>query len=52
MIDIIRCTIPKCMCCNTYPAAQFPLATPPLLAHSLAVKQVPLRAELQENKKI
>jgi hypothetical protein len=29
-----------------YPAAQFPLALPPLLEHSLEVKQVPFRTVL------
>ena len=33
---------------KTYPAAQFPLEVPPLLAHSLAVKQVPLRTVLKK----
>jgi hypothetical protein len=31
----------------SYPEAQFPLATPPLVEHSLAVKQVPFRFDLQ-----
>ncbi len=31
----------------SYPAAQFPKATPPLLVHSLEVKQVPFRLELK-----
>ena len=32
----------------TYPAAQLPLAVPPLLEHSLDVKHVPFRADLFE----
>jgi hypothetical protein len=35
----------------THPAAQFPLGTPPLLAHSEAVKQVPFRTKLEINKR-
>jgi hypothetical protein len=35
---------------QTYPAAQFPLAVPPLLEHSLEVKQVPFRTVLFEIK--
>lgn len=35
---------------DVYPAAQFPLADPPLLVHSLDVKQVPLRTVLKYNK--
>jgi hypothetical protein len=31
---------------QTHPAAQLPLAVPPLLVHSLAVKHVPLRTDL------
>ncbi len=31
----------------SYPAAKFPKATPPLLVHSLEVKQVPFRLELK-----
>ena len=30
-----------------YPAAQFPNPDPPLLVHSLEVKQVPFKLELQ-----
>jgi hypothetical protein len=37
------------MVCNlcSYPEAQLPLAVPPLLVHSLAVKHVPLRKALK-----
>ena len=35
-----------------YPAAQFPLVVPPLLAHSLPVKQVPLRTVLKTKQNI
>jgi hypothetical protein len=32
-----------------YPDAQFPLAVPPLLEHSLEVKQVPFRTVLKKS---
>jgi hypothetical protein len=34
---------------DIYPEAQFPLEVPPLLEHSLAVKQVPLRTVLKKS---
>jgi hypothetical protein len=35
------------MPCQSYPEAQLPVAVPPLLVHSLEVKQVPFRPELK-----